>query len=122
MAKRTKPPAKRSRKDETVAVIKGYTESVERIGPDAALIGLIVTLGFGALAVGASTGGVLVLAAGAWGAWTVTKFINAHIAVRTEQVNLDKTRVERGQTILESHPDRQRQLQLPKREQTNDDD
>ena len=99
-------------KGDYVAVIKGYTDSVQKIGADAALMGLIVILGFGALAVGADASGVSIFAIVVWTAWTVTKFLNAYLEVIREQTKLDTTRTERGQKILEAHPDRQRRLSL----------
>jgi hypothetical protein len=102
---------KGARKEHAVAVIKGYTDSV--IGSDAALIGLIVTLGFAALMIGVDPWAVIGFGLGAWVLWVVTKFANAYLEVRKQQLELDRTRVIRGQEILESHPDRQKRLFPP---------
>jgi len=105
--------SKNAGKERAVAVIKGYTDSVERIGPDAALIGLIVILGFVALMVGVDQWAVIGFGLGAWVLWVVTKFANAYLEVRRQQLELDRTRAIRGQEILESHPDRQKRLFPP---------
>lgn len=120
MARSTKPLAKGNSK-ERVAVIRAFTDSAERIGPDAALMGIIAIFGFGALAVGADTGGVVLLALLVWCGWVVIKFANAYLTSWREQIELDKVRIERGQKILEAHPDRQRRLALPKTDGGNDD-
>jgi hypothetical protein len=107
--------SKKAQKDRAVAVIRGYTESVERIGSDAALIGLIVILGFGALMVGVNEWAVISFGLSSWVLWVATKFANAYLDVQRRQLELDRTRVLRGQRILEAHPDRQKRLFPPTR-------
>lgn len=97
-----------------MAVIQGYTDSAERIGADAALIGLIITLGFIAIMVGADPAGVAIFGLGGYALWLVTKFANAYLDVKRRQLALDTTRTTRGQAILESHPDRQKRLFPPR--------
>jgi hypothetical protein len=115
MAKKGKGSAsKGARRERAVAVIQGYTDSAERIGADAALIGLIITLGFIAIMVGADPTGVAIFGLGGYALWVVTKFANAYLDVKRRQLTLDTTRLTRGQAILESHPDRQKRLFPPK--------
>lgn len=123
MARKGKSSAsKGARKERAVAVIKGYTDSAERIGPDAALIGLIIILGFSATIAGVDPTGVTIFGLGGYALWLVTKFANAYLDVKRRQLTLDTTRLTRGQAILESHPDRQKRLFPPKEDGDGDGD
>jgi hypothetical protein len=97
-----------------VAIIRHYTESAERIGADAALLGIIIVMGSLAMIAGTDAIAVTIFGLGGYGLWIVTKFANAYLGVTREQLELDQTRVARGQKILEAHPDRQKRLALPK--------
>lgn len=96
-----------------VAIIRHYTESAERIGPDAALLGIVIIMGSLAMIAGANAYAVAVFGLGGYALWIATKFVNAYLAFKGEQLELDRTRVDRGQRILEAHPDRQKRLSLP---------
>lgn len=96
-----------------VAIIHAFTSSVERIGYDAALIALIVILGFGAMAVGVHPLGALGFGLICWTMWMVTKYVSAYIDQQKADNELKRLQFDRGQKILEQHPDRQRRLLLP---------
>jgi hypothetical protein len=66
--------------------------------------------------VGVSEWAVLGFGLGAWALWVATKFANAYLDMQRQQLELDRTRVVRGQKILEAHPDRQKRLLLPSKD------
>ncbi|WP_088346982.1 MULTISPECIES: hypothetical protein [Rhodomicrobium] len=96
---RGKGPANKGGYD-PAAIIHSFTDSVERIGEDVALYGMIVVLAFVALMVGANAGVTFLLSGCFIAGWLGLKWNRMLIAERLFRLELARMKEERGLQLL----------------------
>lgn len=94
------------------AIIRAYTESVERIGADPAFFGIMAVVGCGALAVGANAWAVCGLMGILSLCWIGNKWVNAHIFEKNAKLELQRLRADRGGELLKQKKPKPVHLQL----------
>lgn len=103
MPPRKLPPE--HRKSRAVDVAKAF-------GPDGTIFSIVGAGAFAALFKGASAWGVASVAAIVLGGWLANKWVNAYLAYKKQQLQLDELRQKTGVRLLERHAAKQPELPL----------